>query len=118
MCTCPSCHATRYQLKDGLTSAGSQRVRCRACGKRYTATPKLHGYAPAVRQQALKLYVDGMTFRRIARQLALHHPTVITWVTAAADRLPDVPPQPEQVDTVDLDQLDPFVGTKKTGPTL
>lgn len=117
MVTCPHCHQTHYQVKDGLTGAGSQRVRCRMCAKRYTAVPKPHGYAPHVRRQALKLYVDGMHFRRIARQLDLHHQTVINWVNAAADHLADVPPQPDQADAVELDELDTFVGTKQSAPT-
>jgi transposase len=117
MYTCPHCQQTRYQTKDGLTGAGSQRVRCRSCGKRYTAQPKPHGYPPELRVQALKLYVDGMNFRRIARQLDLHHQTVINWVNAAADQVPNPPPTPEQVDTVELDELYTFVGHKKTAST-
>lgn len=117
MYTCPTCHQTRYQTKDGLTGAGSQRVRCGACGTRYTAQPKPRGNDPAIRIQAVKLYVDGMNFRRIARHLDLHHQTVINWVNAAAAQVPDEPPQPQQVDTVELDELDTFVGNKKNGPT-
>ncbi len=116
MYRCPTCQATAAQIKDGLTGAGSQRVRCRACSTRYTAQPKSRGYDRALRTQALKLYVDGMNFRRIARQLAVHHQTVINWINAAADRLPNVPPQPAQVDTVELDELDTFVGNKKSVP--
>lgn len=111
------CQQTRYQVKDGLTGAGSQRRRCRACGKRYTANAKAHGYGPEVRAQAVKLYVDGMNFRRIARQLDVHHQSVINWVNVAADALPDAPPVPEQVETVELDELYTFVGRKKTAST-
>jgi transposase-like protein len=101
MYICAICGQTRYQVKDGLTSAGSQRVRCRACGKRYTPAAKVHGYASNVRAQAVKLYVDGMHVRRIARQLDVHHQSVINWVNAAAEAVPDAPPMPEQVDTVE-----------------
>ena len=45
MATCPQCHQTRYQVKDGFTRTGSQRMRCRACGKRYTPEAKAQGYA-------------------------------------------------------------------------
>lgn len=114
MFPCPVCHHTRYQVKDGLTGAGSQRVRCRACGTRYTPDAKPRGYAPDLRTQALKLYVDGMNFRRIARQLGVHHQSVINWVNAAADHLPSAPPVPEQVEIVELDELFTFVQRKKT----
>lgn len=55
MFTGPMCHQTRYQVNDGLTGAGSQRVRCRACGKRYTPAAKVPDYGPEVRAQAVKL---------------------------------------------------------------
>ncbi len=117
MFTCPQCQQSRYQVKDGLTGAGSQRVRCRACGHRYTPHPKPQGYPDDRRTQALKLYVDGINFRRIARHLGVHHQTVINWVNAAAERLPTTVPVPEQVETVELDELFTFVGSKKTAPT-
>ena len=107
------CHQTRYQVKDGLTRAGSQRVRCRTCGTRYTPAAKAHGYGADVRSQAVKLYVDGMTFRRIARQLDVHHQSVINWVNAAAAQVPDTLPVPEQVETGELDALYTFVGLKQ-----
>ncbi len=68
LCTCPRCATTRYHISDGLTSASSQRVRCRGCGKRYTAQPNPRGYDPTLRTQARKWYVNGMNLRRIARQ--------------------------------------------------
>ncbi len=88
MYPCPTCAHTRYQTKAGLTGAGSQRVRCGMCGTRSTAQPKPRGYDPAIRTQARKLYVEGMNFRRIARQFDLPHQTVINGVNAAAARLP------------------------------
>lgn len=114
MNTCPKCQQARYQVKDGFTSAGSQRIRCRACGYRYTPAAKPLGYTADVRQQALKMYVDGLNFRRIARLLGLHHQTVINWVNAAAARLPDAPPTPPQVETVEMDELYTFIKAKKT----
>ena len=44
---------------------------------------------------ALKMYVDGLNFRRIARLLSVSHQTVINWVNDAAQRLP-APPTPQQ----------------------
>jgi transposase-like protein len=114
---CPKCQQARYHVKDGFTSAGSQRIRCRACGYRYTPATKPLGYAEDVRRQALKMYVDGLNFRRIARLLGVHHQSVINWVNAAAARVPDVPPVPSQVETVEMDELYTFVQTKKKTST-
>ncbi len=117
MATCPQCDQTRYQVKDGFTRAGSQRLRCRACGKRYTPNAKPQGYADELRAQALIYYVDGLNFRRIAHLLGIHHQTVINWVNAAADKLASTVPAPAQVETVELDEVYTFVTHKKTAST-
>lgn len=75
------------------------------------------GYGTEVRTQAVKMYVDGLNFRRIARLLGVHHQTVINWVNTAADQLPAAPPVPNDVATAELDELYTFVGTKKTTST-
>jgi transposase len=100
-----TCRQTRYQIKDGLTGADSQRVRCRACNHHYTPVPKPLSYTEDVRTQALNLYVDGLNFRRIARMLGVHYERVINWVNAVADRLPDPAPAPSETQTVELDEL-------------
>jgi predicted Zn finger-like uncharacterized protein len=117
MSTCPNCHAQYFQVKDGFTRAGSQRIRCMACRRRYTPERKTHGYPPELRAKALQMVVDGLNFRRIGRLLGIDHQTVSNWVTAAADRLPDAPPVPQTSETVELDELYTFVGAKKTRST-
>jgi len=59
------------------------------------------------------MYVDGMNLRRIARQLGVNHQSVANWVNAYAAQLPPAP-MPEQVDTVELDELYTFVEQKKS----
>ena len=54
---------------------------------RYTPYPN----PDEVRQQAVKLYVDGMNYRRIERYLGLDHKSVMNWVKAHAAQLPDAP---------------------------
>ena len=78
------------------------------------ATPA--GYEQTVRDQAIRLYVEGMNLRRIGRILGVNHQSVANWVNAYADRLPAAP-VPENVETVELDELFTFVGDKKTQPT-
>lgn len=92
-------------------------MRCQHCGRRYTLEPKARGYDEGIRQQAVRLYGDGMNFRRIARQLGVNHQTVINWVNAYSARLPSQPPRPAQVGVVELDELFTFVGEKKTSAT-
>lgn len=113
---CPKCQASTAQHKSGKTAAGSQRYKCQGCGHRYTPEPKTHGYEDSVREEAVKLYVDGMNFRRIARQLKVNHQSVINWVNAHVARLPKQSPQPDKVTTIEMDELFTYVGKKKTKP--
>lgn len=113
---CPQCKNTERQNKDGFIEAGSQRYRCQNCGARYTPNPKPHGYPEELRARAIRMYVDGMGFRQIGRQLQVDHVSVMNWVKAYAAGLPDAP-VPEEADNVEMDELYTFIGEKKTGFT-
>jgi len=113
---CPSCSLKTRQIKSGYNRSGSQRYQCRHCGKKYTPTPKEQGYPQEIRTKAVRMYVDGINFRRIGRLLNVHHQSVINWVNAYASNLPEAP-TPEEVDTVEMDELYTFIGEKKTGST-
>jgi transposase-like protein len=115
---CPHCQDEQQQVKIGYNPSGSQRYLCKVCRRKYTPEPKEHGYSQAVRQVALKLYVDGMNLRRIGRTLGVDHQTVANWVTAHANHLPDSPPVPAVPLAVnELDELFTFIGNKKTKRT-
>jgi len=86
------------------------------CGCKYTPEPKPRGYPAEMRQQALRLYVDGMNLRRIGRHLGIHHRTVSLWVKAHAANLPEAP-MPEEVKEAEMDELFTFIGHKKTEST-
>jgi len=116
---CPSCGATTKQHRAGKNATGTLRRQCRHCGRTYTPEPKAQGYGLAVRRQALRLYVDGMNLRRIARHLAVNPQSVANWVDAA--RLP-APPLPkaredeETAEVLELDELYTFISKKKSRP--
>ena len=118
MITCPHCQQSEGQVKIGHNASGSQRYRCKTCRRKYTPQPREHGYSETVRQEALKLYVDGLNFRRIARTLQVSRQSVANWANAYADQLPDKPPRPaDQLDVNELDELFTFIGDKKTKST-
>jgi len=117
MSQCPHCQESSQQIKIGFNASGSQRWRCKACGRKYTPQPKPQGYRDEIRQQAVRLYVDGLNYRRIARHLGVHHQTVINWINAHIAALPEMPPLPEEITVVEQDELYTFVGDKKTKPT-
>jgi transposase len=116
MIPCPHCQRTERQHKAGRTTSGAQRYRCAFCARKYTPEPKLRGYPAYIRQQALRMYVDGLNLRRIGRHLGLHHRTVSLWVQAYAASLPE-PPVPEEVAEAEMDELFTFIGDKKNAST-
>jgi len=70
---------------------------------------------------ALKLYLEGNGFRRIARLLSVNHQSVVNWTNAAhAQMRARVEPTASmaQAETLEMDELFTFVGSKKLKPTL
>ena len=60
------------------------------------------------------MYVNGMGFRAIERVTDVHHTTIINWVKQIGELLPDSY-EPETTPEVgELDELETFVGSKKT----
>lgn len=113
---CPCCQASENQVKNGRNPSGSQRYKCKGCGRIYTPEPTPAGYEQATRDEAVRLYLEGMNLRRIGRILGVNHQSVANWVNAQADALPQAP-LPDSVETVELDELFTFVGHKKTSST-
>jgi transposase-like protein len=113
---CPKCETEKNQNKDGFTNAGSQRYRCKECVARYTPDKKEQGHEKRIRELAIRMYADGLNFRQIGRHLKVSHGSVMNWVKAHAEKLPDAP-VPEEAYTVEMDELYTFVEEKKTGST-
>ena len=114
---CPHCGSTERQTKHGHTPAGSQRYHCFGCQRLYTPVPQEQGYAPEIRQMAVRLYLEGNGLRRIGRLLGCHPQSVANWVDAYQARLQEQSPKlpvPDTVETVELDELYTFVEHKKT----
>jgi transposase-like protein len=64
---CPHCSSSEPQTEAGLTRAGSQRHKCRARRRVYPPRPKPLGYPDDTKREAVRLYLEGTNFRRIAR---------------------------------------------------
>lgn len=115
---CPFCQHDEYVIKSGLNHTGSQRYRCQQCRRYFTPDPKPEGYDGSVRTQALKLYLEGTSFRAIGRLLGLHHQTVSNWITQAANALPAQITDASPTETIELDELYTYIQQKKTASTL
>jgi transposase-like protein len=92
---------------------GSQRYKCRACARVYTPEPLPLGYGDDVKREAVRLYLEGTNFRRIGRILSVNHQSVINWVNAYHASLPASRPPVTAPETLEMDELFTFVGSKK-----
>ena len=117
MSRCAYCHSADQQIKSGLNASGSQRFRCRSCDRIYTPEPSPNGYPDEVRAQAVRLYLEGMNLRRIGRILSVNHQSVTNWVNAYHDSLPAARAPVARPETLEMDELFTFVGSKKRKPT-
>ena len=81
--------ARKRFIKCGFTKNGKQLWLDKETGKRSIAEEDREhlGYPDEVREQALKLYLEGSGLRSIARFLGCSHGSVINWMRAAAKRL-------------------------------
>lgn len=86
------------------------------CGYRYTPEPTRQGYSDEVRLAAVRMYADGINLRRIGRLLGVSPQSVANWVRAYVAQLPPAP-LPEQVSTLEMDELFTFIARKKTKST-
>jgi|SRR5579883_1952911 len=114
--TCPSCGSSHRQTKEGRDRKGQARYQCQNCQRYYLVAPQSRGYPASLREQAARLYVEGLSFRRIGRLLGVNHQTVINWIRQDEARRPPAP-LPEQVEVIELDELYTFV-EKKSRPSI
>jgi transposase-like protein len=118
---CPECKSDHIS-KNGK-KRGKQNYLCIQCPKGYrfaygrqfiTEYNQHQGYGNEFKRECLKLYVNGMGFRAIERVKGVHNTTVMAWVKEVGELLPNAH-DPETTPQVgELDELETFVGSKKT----
>ena len=110
---CPECGATHIR-KNGKRK-GKQNHICVTYGRQFIEAYKPHrGYSDDVRRECLRMYVNQSGFRAIERVKGVHHTTVITWVKQVGKHLPDAYAPDTTPEVGELDELETFVGSKKT----
>jgi transposase-like protein len=76
------------------------------------------GYSPQLRAQAIKMHLEGMSFRAAGRALSVNFQSVINWFNTAHDELPHQVEDQTPTQTVEIDELFTYVGKKRQKPTL
>ncbi len=74
------------------------------------------GYQAHLREQALRLYLEGNSLRSIGRILHIHHQSVANWVNASEGELPQQVTDQSPTGTVEIDELFTFIGKKTKEP--
>ncbi|ADX81490.1 IS element protein [Sulfolobus islandicus HVE10/4] len=59
---------------------GRQRYLCRDCGRYFLGDATYHHHSKKLREEALRLYANGMSMRAISRVLNVPLGTVFTWI--------------------------------------
>ena len=110
---CPKCQSSH--IRKNSHRRGKQNHICVDCGRQFVENPQTNrGYSDDVRRTCLKMHLKGMGFRGIERVTDIHHTTVINWVRQAGNNLPNAPKLEEIPEVGELDELQTFVGSKKT----
>lgn len=115
--TCPNCESNQAVVKAGMNAAtGSQRLRCQNCRRYFTVDRKPRGHDAKLQEQALKLALEGTSYRGIGRLLNIHHQSVANWVSAHAHSLPQQVEDTNPTEIIEIDELYTFVGKKTNEP--
>jgi transposase-like protein len=107
---CPKCQSDKI-VKNGRRK-DKQNYLCRNCKRQFIDTYDIRGYSDEIKEHCLTLYCNGMGFRAIERSTGVGHNTIINWVRKASSQIPcenyEIP------QTSQIDELQTFVGSKKT----
>lgn len=99
------------RCKDGVVK-GRQRYLCKECRYRYTVNRRAGTSDPAVRRQALQLYLEGLGLRSIGRILKFSHVAVLKWIRTFGQPLEAIKRE-EPIEVMELDEMHSYIGSKK-----
>ncbi|WP_100897668.1 IS1 family transposase [Nostoc flagelliforme] len=109
---CPEC-GSHHIRKNGI-KRGKQNHICCNCRRQFIQDYEpSKTYSNEIKEECIRMYLNGMGFRAIERIKRVHHTTIITWVKQLGQNLADAPPIDEIPEVGELDELETFVGFKK-----
>lgn len=74
---CPKCNSENY-VKNGKMN-NKQRYLCKECKYNFSSFKK-RGKSNEIKEQALKMYLEGLGFRSIGRLLNVSNVSVLRWI--------------------------------------
>ena len=73
-----------------VTRASTLTTNCFQCGRQFIESYSTKGYLREVKENCLKMYINGSGFRAIERITGVNHNTVIRWVKKTAPPVGDL----------------------------
>ncbi|MDR2047237.1 MAG: hypothetical protein LBP79_05010 [Clostridiales bacterium] len=77
---CPKCGNATEQNNFGRNRSGTQRCKCKACGRIYTLEPKRRAYSEEVRELAIKEFYAGISGRGVGKIHGMSGNNVYNWL--------------------------------------
>ena len=107
------CKDEKNQIKSGKTKYGSQKYKCKICGKVYMPNPKERNHSEETKKMAIKLYMEGNSGRAVGRILGISKNTCLRWIRKYAQKIEKTGGSNSRVEVIEMDELFSFVERKK-----
>ena len=114
---CPKCMGEKH-VKAGFTVSGTQKYKCKSCGKTHNPTPRKNGYSEEEKTQAIRYYYEGNSGRSTGRFFGMSKANAVRWIKERAARDANEPETPTETCKVEeMDEMYIHIGSKKTKRT-
>ena len=116
MMNCKGCGSDKL-VKNGKSSYGVQRYKCKECGNSYGEGDKRLKHGLEKRLKVIRMYLEGVGIRSIERLEGVSNPLIIYWIRHFAQvmraeiRRRPMPQNPKDIAIVEIDEL--FIYYKK-----
>ena len=102
-------------MKAGFTISGTQKYKCKNCGKIHNPTPKKNGYSEEEKTEALRYYYEGNSGRSTGRFFKMSKANAVRWIKERAEKEKNMPDETlaEECEAEELDEVYHFIESKK-----
>lgn len=77
---CPYCGSGTNQILFGKNLSGTQKCKCKSCGRYYTLEPKTKAYDAETRRKAVDMYLSGESGRAVGKKFDMSKANVFNWM--------------------------------------
>ena len=110
---CNACNEETNQIKAEKTKAGTQKYKCKICGKYYIQESKKKGHSEETKNQAIKLYLEGNSGRAVGRIPGRGKNMCLYLIRKYAKNIEPKETLNTRVNVIEMDELYSFVERKK-----